>query len=258
MSSNSTDSAIDVSYTPTLEQYFVETGERAQCLSILHSKASIHYAAKDTNINIPIIIISSLTGFFSAGSTSLFPGNMELASILLGISSLVVSVMNTISSYYGFGKKSEGHRIAALSYAKLFRFISVELALPRVERLRATDFLKFVKGEIDRLSETAPFIPKSEVDNFKKLFQEYKDVARPYEANGLTKIKIYKELMTPPLTLRIPPPNTLSSPLPDAEQPRWAERSEGDATDRRGHTNVSGEEHQNTHEQRVVVSEDSG
>jgi hypothetical protein len=264
--SNSTETNLDVSYTTTLESFFVETGERAQCLSILHSKASNHYANKHTNINIPIIVISSLTGFFSAGSTTMFAGNMELASILLGISSLIVSVMNTVSSYYGYAKKAEGHRIASLSYAKLFRFISVELALPRIERLRAVDFLKFVKGEIDRLAETAPFVPQSEIDVFKRLFNNdtYKDVAKPYEANGLTKIKIYQELpslttgcnsgLPDLLTIRIP--KSSAFPIADGTpSPTHNETSQTTTADGRRHTPVAGEQHQNIHESTTTTVE---
>jgi hypothetical protein len=201
MSSSTNDEALaNVSWTPLLEQYFVETGERSQCLSILHSKASNHYSGKRTFIDIPVIVISSLTGFLSGASSALFPNNAGTASVLLGIASLFVSILNTVGSYYSFAKKAEGHRIASLSYAKLFRFIMVELSLPRTERIRATDLLKMVKTEIDRLSETSPYIPQSEIDRFKKLYNQpqYSNVARPYEANGLTKIKVFNE---PPLLL---------------------------------------------------------
>jgi hypothetical protein len=65
--------------------------------------------------------------FLNAGSSSMFD-DPRLSSIALGIGSLCIGVLNTLGSYFGWAKRSEGHRISAIHYAKLYRFITVELA----------------------------------------------------------------------------------------------------------------------------------
>jgi hypothetical protein len=116
----------------------------------------------------------------------------EAASIWLGVASLFVSVLNTVNSYYRWAARAEGHRVNALHYGKLYRYIAVQMGLPQHERIRAADFLNMVKEQYDRLQEVAPPIPTEVVKEFKATFASdtYKGVARPEELNGLEKIKV--------------------------------------------------------------------
>lgn len=56
--------------------------------------------------------------------------------------SLFVGTLNTIGSYFGWAKRAEAHKISSITYARLHRYISVQLALPRNERLSPQDLLK--------------------------------------------------------------------------------------------------------------------
>jgi hypothetical protein len=182
----------EIQWTDDLEAYFASTGERASCLSWLHKKSESLYSKRRTYIDLPVIVLSSVIGFCTVGSSSLFAGNEQLASIVLGTSSLFVSVLNTTGSYFGWAKRAEGHRLSSIYYGKLYRFISVELTLPREERLTANEFLKYVKEQYDRLAETSPMVPSNIINMFKKRFnkEKYAEVAKPEETNGLHKIKI--------------------------------------------------------------------
>lgn len=174
-----------------LEEYFASTGEKAHCLSWCHKKAEAMYSNRKTLIDLPVIVISGVTGFLSAGSTTMF-SNAAASSIALGVASLFVSVLNTAGSYYGWAKRSEGHRISAIHYARLYRFISVELALPRDERMQPNDFLKYVKDQYDRLQEISPLLPPEVITEFQTKFAHEKDISKPEEANGLEKIVVYR------------------------------------------------------------------
>jgi hypothetical protein len=110
----------------------------------------------------------------------------------LGVASLFVSILNTAGSYYGWAKRSEGHRISAIHYARLYRFISVELALPRDERMQPNDFLKYVKDQYDRLQEISPLLPPEVIAEFQTKFANEKEISKPEEANGLEKITVYR------------------------------------------------------------------
>lgn len=203
-----------IHWTEMLEEYFASTGEKAHCLSWCHKKAEQLYSNRRTWIDLPVIVISGVTGFLSAGSTSMF-NNPVTSSIALGVASLFVSVLNTAGSYYGWAKRSEGHRISAIHYARLYRFISVELSLPRDERMAPNDFLKYVKDQYDRLQEISPLLPPEVIHDFQTKFASEKDISKPEEANGLEKITVYRndvdlnvsdpgESRTPQFKLRTP------------------------------------------------------
>lgn len=182
-----------VSWNENLEKYFIETSEYSQCLSWVHKRAEEIYSHRRTFIDLPVIVISSITGFLSASSTSLFEGQEKLSSILLGVASLLVSVTNTVGTYFGWAKRAEAHRLSAIQYARLYRFLKIELGLPRDERMTPTDLLKYTKDSYDRLQEVSPLIPPELIKEFKKKFGSMKEIAQPSELNGLEKVIVYKD-----------------------------------------------------------------
>lgn len=198
------DLAEKVSWTPLLEKYFSETAERAGCLSWLHQKSEGYYSKTKKWIELPAIVLSSVIGFGSVGSSSMFENDTKLASIILGVMSLFVSVLQTTGSYFGWSKRAENHRLSAIHYSKLQRFISIEMKLPQAERMEPTAFLKMVKGEYDRLQEVSPLIPSHIVEEFKSKFnnENYKDISKPPECNGLEHVVVFEE--TPSLVIRSP------------------------------------------------------
>ncbi len=179
----------EVSWTPVLERFFAESAEKADGLAWMHGEAELIYARRRTWIDLPVILGSGAIAFLNAGSSSLFE-DTKMASISLGIGSLVVGTINTLGSYFSWAKRAEGHRIAALSYAKQGRFLRVEMGLPRDERMRPGDLLKTVKNEIDRLAETAPAVPTEVRQKFKVRFKSA-TIAKPEVANGIHEAVIY-------------------------------------------------------------------
>lgn len=219
--SSSVDVGKDVHWTPRLEEYFAQTGEKASGLAWVHKRCEQIYNRQKTYIDLPVAIGSAITGFISVGSTSMFAGQQQTASIALGAASLLVSILNTVGSYYGWAKRAEGHRISAIHYAKLYRFLAVELTLPRDERMTPTALLKYVKDQYDRLAEVSPLVPDSVVDEFKTKFSKYTDVSKPEETNGLHKIEIYTDdrVSSPsPFVLDSAPGLTLRTPKSPTEK----------------------------------------
>ena len=214
-----------IHWTDVLEEYFASTGEKAHCLSWCHKKSESLYSNRRTLIDLPVIVISGVTGFLSAGSTSLF-SNPTTSSVALGVASLFVSILNTAGSYYGWAKRAEGHRISAIHYARLYRSVSVELSLPREERTAPHDFLKFVKDQYDRLQEISPLLPPEVIREFQTKFANEQDISKPEEANGLEKITVYRtdvegvDNRSPHIRLRTPKTATpmLTNPLFKATQ----------------------------------------
>jgi hypothetical protein len=218
--SSSVDVGKDVHWTPRLEEYFAQTGEKASGLAWVHKRCEQIYNRQKTYIDLPVAIGSAITGFISVGSTTMFAGQQQTASIALGAASLLVSILNTVGSYYGWAKRAEGHRISAIHYAKLYRFLAVELTLPRDERMTPTALLKYVKDQYDRLAEVSPLVPDSVVDEFKSKFSKYTDVSKPEETNGLHKIEIYADdrVAASPFTLDAAPGLTLRTPKSPTEK----------------------------------------
>jgi hypothetical protein len=206
------------SWTTLLEEYFASTGEKAHCLSWIHKQSEALFSKRTTYVDLPSIVLSGVLGFLSVGSTAMFHGNESIASISIGVGSLFVSMLNTIGSYFGWAKRAECHRIASLQYAKLYRFLTIEMSLPREERMSPTELLKLTKETYDRLSEISPLIPPEIIADFRKKFSndpKYADISFPEETNGLERISVFSD--TPS---RIPSVSDPRSPLPLFHQKR--------------------------------------
>lgn len=183
------DDSKEITYNSALERLIAEEAERCAGLSWLHGKAEAYFSIRNTCITLPTIVLSTLVGFLSGSSSSIF-NEPTMASIGIGSVSLFTGVISTIGNYFAFAKRTEAHRIAAIQYSKLSRFLSIELTLPKSERIAAKDVLKITKDSIERLLETSPAIPESIIKSYKHHFKDYHDVAHPDITNGLRKVYI--------------------------------------------------------------------
>ena len=148
----------DIRWNNQLETIMAEEGEKARGLAWLHQKAEQETSRKNTRIALPVIILSTLSGTASVGQEALF-GQNNVSSIIIGLVSISVGILNTINSYFNYAKRAESHRIAHLHYSKLFSWVNVELSLPRTERIPAEEMLKYLREQMERLAETSPSIP---------------------------------------------------------------------------------------------------
>lgn len=181
-----------VAWSDDLELYFKTIGEQSNGLAWLHKRSEAYYSRIRNYIDLPVIIIGVINGATSVGSGTLF-SDPKFASIGVGLVAILGAILSTIASYFKYSARAEAHRISSISYSKFFRFIGVQLGLPRNERLSAEDCLKRVKDENDRLLEISPIIPINIIQEFNTKFRTYKSkIAFPSEANGLELINIYK------------------------------------------------------------------
>ena len=214
--SGATDVGQNVSWTVILEEYFAQTGEKANGLAIMHKKAESIFSRRKVYIDLPVIVGSGAVAFLNAGSSSLFAGNAQLAATSLGVASLTIGILNTVGTYFGWAKRAEGHRMSGIHYAKLYRFINVELRLPREQRMQPGDFLKYVKDQYDRLAELSPPIPSSVAKEFSSKMERYRDISKPEETNGLNKIEIFVDSANELGGVVSPLPAPPSPPAPKA------------------------------------------
>jgi hypothetical protein len=174
-----------ISWNDGFVRVLKKEGEEAQSLFWLHNKSSIIATKYNDWIQIPSIILQTITGFLSATSGLVPP-------LALGAISVFTGVLSTLLSYYKFSAKSEGHRVCAQLYLKLYKKIEVELALPESQRTSPSALLSEVREKLARISEVAPEIPESIILLYKKNFKENL-TAKPIIANGLDQIIPFEE-----------------------------------------------------------------
>lgn len=213
------DIAADIEWSDRLEHYFASTGERCHGLSWCHKQSEARYSRLRNFTDLPVVILGVVNGSISIGSTSLF-GDSPFASISVGIVALFTAILSTVAAYFKWAQRAEAHRISSLHYAKVYRFINIQMSLPREERMSPADLLRQMKDHFDRLAEISPLIPTEVIAEFKRRFDkpEYKGISWPLEMNGLEAITVYQAPMSPAPTLipRIAPDSAFPNPSQNA------------------------------------------
>jgi hypothetical protein len=129
-----------IEWSTQLEDILAQEGERCRGLAWLHIRAEAATSKYNTYVQVPVIVLSTLAGTASVGSATLFGGG-PASSIAIGLVSIGVGILNTLGGFFAFAKRTEAHRIAHLNYSKLSSKISIELSLPRDERMLPEPFL---------------------------------------------------------------------------------------------------------------------
>lgn len=200
-------------------------GDRCNGYQWLHTQSQIYYDRWNFCLTIPNIIISAITGSVTIGLSSLFPPSAQMAATtVLGGLTLSAGVLTTINQYMKSSSLAEGHRISALAYGKLYRLILTELSMRREHRHIASDFLKLIRTEQDRLQEMSPTIGQNIINIFNATFKGVKDLERPEITGDIEHIVVpisYSGPNTPaaqPL-LSLPETPTLTRPASSEPAP---------------------------------------
>lgn len=170
-------------WSPGLEEVLRKEGEEAESLFWLHNRSSVVSTRNNDMINIPSIVLQTVTGFLSA-TGGLVP------ALVLGSISVFTGVLSTLLSYYKFSAKAEAHRMSAQLYLKIYKKIEIELSLPPDQRVAPIKLLEEVRDKLARVSEVAPDVPQIIIAEYKKQFKDG-DTKKPIIANGLDKILVY-------------------------------------------------------------------
>jgi hypothetical protein len=182
---------VQISWNDSLEILVAEEAEKCGGLSWLHGECEKYFSFRTNSIALPVIILSTVNGFLSGSSQTIF-SNAQAASIGLGVLSLFTGVLSTVGSYFAWAKRTEAHRISAIQYQKIAKFLTIELSLPKKERVAAKDILKITREQIERLMEISPAIPDVIIYKYRNTFKELNDIAQPEIIQGFKKVNINK------------------------------------------------------------------
>ena len=182
------------SWSDEIEDLLSEFGEVALCFQYLHSFSQRKYKKLYHHYQIPVIVLSTLTGTANFAVDSYIPKDYQHGfTAVVGGFNIFCGILGTLLSFLRYSEIYEGHRIAALAWAKLSRNIEIELALHRDKRKPCRDFLKVSRAEYDNLMESSPTVDLDVIQMFNKKFEnKYPNIRKPIIVNGLREIKPYK------------------------------------------------------------------
>jgi hypothetical protein len=181
---------IEIDYNSEFEQLLKENGEHSQVYSILHQMSYIKYKYRFDMLNIPSIILTAVIGFITGIGI-----NYPYTGVILGASSVFVSIMKSITSYMKLNERSENHRICSLQFGQISNEIKIELSLRRKQRQPAKILLDVIKVKFKNLMEVAQLLDNDIIQQFRNKYlmnSEYNEssVSLPPVFSNIPGIKI--------------------------------------------------------------------
>ena len=179
-------------WTREQEELLAEWAEKGSCYRWLHSRSEKRYRCRNYTFTIPVIILSTLSGTANFGMDSFVPEeHKKTAMAAVGSVNIIAGIISTLANFLRYAELMESHRSCGVSWSKLSRDITVELALDPKRRKPAGDFLKICRAEYDRLIEQSPIVDDTILKQFDGKFGRT-DINKPEMCNGLDKCEIYE------------------------------------------------------------------
>ena len=100
--------SIDDQWKIEQEQILKRWADKGQCLKAMHERAYKKYWCLNAWFNIPIIILSTLTGTGNFAQ-SLFGSWASNFILIVGATSIFIAMLQTVGQYTGVAQKLESH-----------------------------------------------------------------------------------------------------------------------------------------------------
>ena len=181
-----------VEWDDSIESILAELGDEAQINAYLHKMSNVYFASKNIKFQLPIIILSALSGTGNFISNN-FPNYQQTIILAIGGISIFTSILSSVAQFLKVSQLSENHRISYLAWEKFYSTIKFQIRQRRESRDNLRDFISLVIPEYQRLKEISADIPKHICEKVKKRKKNLHKMQVPYLINGFHPVIPYKE-----------------------------------------------------------------
>jgi hypothetical protein len=165
--------------------------EQAQVSAVLHRRAYEHFEQRNLRYQLPVIILSVFSGSANFISSS-FPEVQKHIVLGVGTLSILTSIISSVSQYLKLAESSEGHRIAAYAWDKLYSRLNIHLGMKREDRDPPMDYINVAQVDFLRLVEMSPDVPPSISHEVKSRYKRtLSSVQSPIVVSGFKPVSIY-------------------------------------------------------------------
>ena len=156
-----------MNWDASVERLLQKYCDEAQTREALHRASYYSYKKLTTCFNLPVIVLSCLSGSFQF----LSKGYPEIEQhIVTGTASLSIltAIISAVGSYLKLGESTNKHEQSANAWLLFNNEVKHQLSLRRDRRQDADEFLQECKTQYDRLFELSPICSNSHIKAIKK------------------------------------------------------------------------------------------
>jgi hypothetical protein len=178
----------------TDENLLEEWSDHGKSFRWMHEQARLKFWKKNIQFQVPVIILSTLTGAANFAQERVAPEYQGYYAITIGFFNIIAGIIATIQTFLKVSESLEGHRVASVAWGKYYHNVKTELQKEPEDREDVVDFMKYAKMEYEKLVEQSPPIPPAIVDRLKSNVNKSEvHVHLPPNAGVFEKIEIGKQ-----------------------------------------------------------------
>ena len=185
----------DVEWSDSIEQLLQRYADEAIIREALHRRSYYKYKKLTTCFQLPVIILSALSGSFTF-IASKYPSIENIIITSTGSVSILVSIISAVYSYLKLGETMSKHEVAEVAWQSFLNKIKHELNLRRDIRTEAGTFIEEVKLIYERLFELSPIVNQSIINKTKIKIRaiDHELFNIPNYMNGFTATTVFQEM----------------------------------------------------------------
>jgi hypothetical protein len=183
----------NIDWDESIENILSEIGDESQINAFMHKKAQVYYTRLNIKYQLPIIVLSALSGTGNFVSSN-FPEYTSTIILAIGGLSMFTSIISSVAQFLKVSQLSESHRMSYLSWEKFHSTIKFQINKKRANRDNIKDFLSVIVPEYQRLKEISAEIPKHIYESVKHNKKHLKKMQVPYMLDGFKPVVPYKEI----------------------------------------------------------------
>ena len=181
-----------IEWDDSIEAILSELGDEAQINAFMHKKSQSYYTKQNIKYQLPIIILSALSGTGNFISSN-FPEYSSTIILAIGGVSIFTSIISSVAQFLKVSQLSESHRMSYLSWEKFHSTIKFQINKRRISRENLKDFISLIIPEYQRLKEISAEIPNKIYESTRKHKKNLNKMQVPYMLNGFHPVVPYKE-----------------------------------------------------------------
>ena len=151
----------------TDENLLEEWADHGKSFRWMHEQARLKFWKKNIQFQVPVIILSTLTGAATFAQERVAPEYQGYYAITVGFFNIIAGIIATIQTFLKVSESLEGHRVASVAWGKYYHNVKTELQKEPEDREDVVDFMKYAKMEYEKLVEQSPPIPPAIVERLK-------------------------------------------------------------------------------------------
>lgn len=192
------DTAAGLQWDPSIDKMIAGWCDEAKAFEWMNTEAYSRYSTRSTAMSITTNAVIALSGIanFVVGNVSQQSGN---APMILGSVSIVISIVSMLQDKFDWLTLANNFKNSSRSWGSIARKIEEQLAVPPAGRKDCGTFLKYIKQDINAVSEHNSNLPEDIRVACMNKFGKIKDFDIPDICGGIEHTPIYVEPLQLPL-----------------------------------------------------------